>query len=185
MNHRNRTNRPGDIFLEKRIDTQSWFFFRYHADGISKGGGGTSPARIIFQRRKSYAISSWRNLRRMQSNMINLLHYEPFFRVFRRELSTSHRHRLDRSHLRRWDKQDSRRRLLFLLLQVCFYFICPKPRVWLFNFLGADPLAFFRDSPQFVQMRQMIQQDPHLLAQFMEDIGRSNPDLLQVLHFQN
>ena len=46
--------------------------------------------------------------------------------------------------------------------------------------VGADPLAFFRDSPQFAQMRQMIQQDPQLLAQFMEDFGRSNPNLLQV-----
>lgn len=47
-------------------------------------------------------------------------------------------------------------------------------------FAGADPLAFFRNSPQLAQMRQMIQQDPQLLQNFMQDIGQANPALLEV-----
>ncbi|XP_055331745.1 UV excision repair protein RAD23 homolog B-like [Paramacrobiotus metropolitanus] len=46
---------------------------------------------------------------------------------------------------------------------------------------GADPLAFFRDSPQFAQMRQMIQQDPQLLRNFMQDISQANPQLMQAI----
>ncbi|GAU87555.1 hypothetical protein RvY_00385 [Ramazzottius varieornatus] len=44
-----------------------------------------------------------------------------------------------------------------------------------------DPLANFRNSAQFAMMRQMIQQDPALLPQFVESIGQSNPALLNAI----
>lgn len=44
-----------------------------------------------------------------------------------------------------------------------------------------DPLANFRNSAQFATMRQMIQQDPALLPQFVESIGQSNPALLSAI----
>ncbi|OQV21248.1 putative UV excision repair protein RAD23-like protein B [Hypsibius exemplaris] len=44
-----------------------------------------------------------------------------------------------------------------------------------------DALADLRDSPQFAMMRQMVQQDPTLLEQFMQSIGNSNPALLDAI----
>ncbi|XP_055345911.1 UV excision repair protein RAD23 homolog B-like [Paramacrobiotus metropolitanus] len=42
-------------------------------------------------------------------------------------------------------------------------------------------LTFFRNSPQFLQMRALLQQDPQLLPRFLQDIGQSNPALFQAI----
>jgi len=43
-----------------------------------------------------------------------------------------------------------------------------------------DPLAFLRSQPQFMQMRQVLMQNPNLLPQILQQIRQSNPRLLQV-----
>lgn len=44
----------------------------------------------------------------------------------------------------------------------------------------ANPLGFLVNQPQFLQMRQIIQQNPSLLPALLQQIGRENPQLLQV-----
>uniref|UniRef100_A0A3B4GF92 UV excision repair protein RAD23 n=1 Tax=Pundamilia nyererei TaxID=303518 RepID=A0A3B4GF92_9CICH len=45
--------------------------------------------------------------------------------------------------------------------------------------LGENPLAFLRTQPQFLHMRQAIQQNPALLPALLQQLGRENPQLLQ------
>lgn len=44
---------------------------------------------------------------------------------------------------------------------------------------GENPLAFLRTQPQFMHMRQAIQQNPALLPALLQQLGRENPQLLQ------
>lgn len=44
-----------------------------------------------------------------------------------------------------------------------------------------NPLAFLRRDPNFLQLRRAIQQDPTMLPPLLEQIGSSNPELLQTI----
>lgn len=44
---------------------------------------------------------------------------------------------------------------------------------------GENPLAFLRTQPQFLHMRQAIQQNPAMLPALLQQLGRENPQLLQ------
>lgn len=51
--------------------------------------------------------------------------------------------------------------------------------------LSVNPLSFLRNQPQFHVMRQLIQQNAALLPALLQEIGRENPELLQVKYWQN
>jgi len=48
---------------------------------------------------------------------------------------------------------------------------------------GANALSFLRTNPQFQQLRQLVQTQPHLLQPLLQQLGQSNPQLLQVSVF--
>merc|ERR1711962_1247224 len=48
---------------------------------------------------------------------------------------------------------------------------------------GENPLAFLRDHEMFQQIRSVIQQNPNMLSTMLQQIGQSNPQLLQIIFF--
>jgi len=44
-----------------------------------------------------------------------------------------------------------------------------------------NPLAFLRDHEMFQQIRSVIQQNPNMLSTMLQQIGQSNPQLLQII----
>ena len=46
---------------------------------------------------------------------------------------------------------------------------------------GEGHLAFLQNQPQFALIRQAVQQNPGLLPTLLQELGQSNPQLLQVL----
>merc|ERR1711974_382863 len=46
---------------------------------------------------------------------------------------------------------------------------------------GEHPLAFLRDHEMFQQIRSVIQQNPNMLSTMLQQIGQSNPQLLQII----
>lgn len=48
---------------------------------------------------------------------------------------------------------------------------------------SAADLEFLRNSPQFQNLRQMVQAQPQLLPAMLQQIGQTNPQLLQVRIF--
>ncbi|XP_028404638.1 UV excision repair protein RAD23 homolog B-like [Dendronephthya gigantea] len=46
---------------------------------------------------------------------------------------------------------------------------------------GESPLAFLQNQPQFALIRQAVQQNPGLLPTLLQELGQSNPQLLQYI----
>lgn len=51
------------------------------------------------------------------------------------------------------------------------------------NVIGQSPFAALSNHPQFQQLRQLIRQQPQLLEPLLQQIGQSQPQLLQVSIF--
>lgn len=47
---------------------------------------------------------------------------------------------------------------------------------------GTEELAFLRNHPQFQQLRRIVQENPALLQPLIQQIGQSNPQLLQLVN---
>lgn len=47
--------------------------------------------------------------------------------------------------------------------------------------LSDNPLAFFLKSPQFIQLRMVVQQDPRLLGPLLEQIAQGNPEIFELI----
>lgn len=47
--------------------------------------------------------------------------------------------------------------------------------------LSENPLAFFLKSPQFMQLRMVVQQDPRLLGPLLEQIAQGNPEIFELI----
>jgi len=46
---------------------------------------------------------------------------------------------------------------------------------------GSNPLAFLRNQEEFQQMKRLLQQNPGMLNALLQNIGQSNPELLQII----
>ena len=46
---------------------------------------------------------------------------------------------------------------------------------------GENPLHFLRNQEMFHQMRQLLQRDPGMLNAVLQQLGQSNPELLQLI----
>ncbi|KAF4544469.1 Ubiquitin-associated/translation elongation factor EF1B [Lasiodiplodia theobromae] len=46
---------------------------------------------------------------------------------------------------------------------------------------GAGDLDFLRNNPQFQQLRQLVQQQPHMLEPILQQVGQGNPGLAQLI----
>jgi len=46
---------------------------------------------------------------------------------------------------------------------------------------GNNPLAFLRNQEEFQQMKRLLQQNPGMLNALLQNIGQSNPELLQII----
>ncbi|KAJ3082122.1 hypothetical protein HK102_001900, partial [Quaeritorhiza haematococci] len=46
----------------------------------------------------------------------------------------------------------------------------------------ANALGFLRNSPQFQQLRQLVQNQPQLLQPLLQQLGQNNPQLLQLIN---
>ena len=51
--------------------------------------------------------------------------------------------------------------------------------------ISSGNLDFLRQSPQFIQLRQMVQQRPELLQPLLAEIAQSNPGLIEVFSFND
>ena len=46
---------------------------------------------------------------------------------------------------------------------------------------GGNPLAFLTQQPQFQQLRQLVRQNPQILPSLLNELGRNNPQLFQLI----
>eukprot|EP00951_Prasinocladus_malaysianus_P030330 scaffold284990_cov30-Prasinocladus_malaysianus.AAC.1 len=47
---------------------------------------------------------------------------------------------------------------------------------------GAGSLDFLRSNPQFQALRQMVQANPQILQPMLQELGKQNPQLLQLIN---